>query len=122
MKGNLMVLARTVIGIVILGMFGCKSDSENPGTSGQSNLPPNTIAMSASVFSPATITVTAGTTITWQNFDNIVHTSTSDSTGWNTGDIQPGASKTAVFNTQGTFKYHCTYHRAMGMVGTVIVQ
>jgi len=122
MRRNLMFLAGGLLVAIAIWVFGCKSDSENPGASGQSNLPPNTVAMSGSVFTPASITVTSGTTITWQNFDNIVHTSTSDSTRWDTGNINPGASATITFSTPGTFKYHCTYHRAMGMVGTIIVQ
>ncbi|MBM2846616.1 MAG: Cupredoxin-like protein [Bacteroidetes bacterium] len=103
---------------VLLGVLGCKSDEEtNPAT-----VPPNTVVMSSSTFSPATITVQRTTTITWRNDDSIVHTSTSDSTGWDTGDIPAGGSRTTTFSTAGTFRYHCTYHRTMGMVGTVIVQ
>jgi len=84
--------------------------------------PPNTVVMSGMTFSPATITVTVGTTVTWKNTDGIAHTSTSDTGVWDTGNIPAGVSKTTTFNTAGTFPYQCTYHATMGMRGTVIVQ
>jgi plastocyanin len=123
MKGIAAWLSGVFIGAVLLGVLGCKSDSGNPyGSNPPSNIPPNTVVMSSSLFNPATITVQRTTTITWRNDDGAVHTSTSDSTGWDTGDIPPGANRTTTFSTPGTFRYHCTYHRSMGMVGTIIVQ
>ena len=109
----------------LLIIVGCKSDSNNPYSSNTGNggsIPPNTVSMRYNSFNPNPITIQANTTITWRNDDGVKHTSTSDSAGWNTGDIQPGTSKTTTFNTPGTFRYHCTYHSSMGMVGTVIVQ
>jgi plastocyanin len=73
-------------------------------------------------FSPATITVRVGTTVTWNNNDGVAHTSTSDTGVWDTGRLAPGATATTTFNTAGTFTYNCTYHAAMGMKGTVVVQ
>jgi plastocyanin len=40
---------------------------------------------------------------------------------WDTGNMNPGTSKTTTFNTAGTFGFHCTYHAAMGMTGTITV-
>ena len=100
---------------------GCKSDDvQTP--SGNTTPPANTVFMASTSFNPVTITVQNGTTITWKNNDATNHTSTSDSTGWDTGTVAPGASAQIAFNTPGTFHYHCTFHQAMGMVGTVIVQ
>ena len=81
--------------------------------------PANTVVMANIAFSPTSITVAAGTTITWQNNDGVDHTSTSDNGVWDTGTIAPGQSKTTVFNTPGTFTYHCTVHPMM--TGTVVV-
>ena len=103
MKRNIFSPAALITGFVILAALGCKSDAPNS-------------------FNPATLTVARGTTITWRNDDSSVHTATSDITGWDTGDMPRGATKTTLFSTAGAFKYHCTYHRAMGMVGTIIVQ
>jgi plastocyanin len=78
--------------------------------------------MSGMAFSPATITVSAGTTVTWKNNDGYAHTATGDAGTWNTGNIGGGASGSHTFTTAGTYPYHCTYHSAMGMKGTVIVK
>jgi plastocyanin len=40
---------------------------------------------------------------------------------WDTGNMNPGTSKTTTFNTAGPFGFHCTYHAAMGMTGTITV-
>ncbi len=104
---------------------GCSKDSSNP-TYAPAPAPapaaPNTVSMTGMVFSPATITVPVGTTVTWKNNDGIAHTSTSDTGVWDTGNMAAGASTTTTFNTAGTFPYRCTYHATMGMKGTVIVQ
>jgi plastocyanin len=71
-------------------------------------------------FGPGSITVSVGTTITWQNNDGINHTSTSDTGVWDTGAIAPGTSKTHTFNTAGTFPYHCNIHTMM--TGTIVVK
>ena len=115
--------------LLTLGLLapGCKSDSTNPyGSTPTSPAPPNapanTVLMSGMAFSPATITVSVGTTVTWKNNDGIAHTSTSATGVWNTGNIPAGGSSVTTFRTAGTFPYVCTYHAAMGMKGTVIVQ
>jgi|WetSurMetagenome_2_1015567.scaffolds.fasta_scaffold05740_3 plastocyanin len=128
-------LLTTAVTLAMLGIVGsgCSSDSSNPYASsatGPSVTPTptpspvaaNTVLMAGSVFSPASITVAVGTTVTWKNNDGIAHTSTSDTGVWDTGNIPAGGSTTTTFNTAGQFPYHCTYHLAMGMKGVVIVQ
>jgi plastocyanin len=121
MKRNIVVLAGAMIGLMIFGVLGCSSYSPNSSPA-PSNIPPNTVVMGSSSFNPATLTVARGTTVTWRNDDSDIHTSTSDNSVWDTGDMRTGVSSTTVFNTPGTFKFHCVYHRTMGMVGTIIVQ
>lgn len=71
-------------------------------------------------FSPNPIQITAGSTVTWTNATGPTHTSTSNTGVWNTGNIAPGATSTAVsFPTAGTFPYHCAIHPSM--TGSVIV-
>jgi plastocyanin len=72
-------------------------------------------------FSPNTLTVQVGDTVTWKNNDaSIPHTTQSDG-NWNSGNMAPGATFSFTFNTPGTYSYYCAYHRGMGMVGTIIV-
>jgi hypothetical protein len=123
-------MVRTALhGLLILSFvgLGCNKPASNsygysPTGPGSSTPPPNTVLMVGMVFTPATITVSAGTTITWKNNDGIAHTSTSDSGVWDTGNMAAGASTTTTFSTAGSFPYHCTYHSNMGMKGIVIVK
>jgi LPXTG-motif cell wall-anchored protein len=74
-------------------------------------------------FSPSTLTIDVGDSVTWTN--NAVetpHTSTSDNGAWDSGTINPGQSFTHTFSTAGTFPYHCAFHQAQGMVGTIVVR
>ena len=71
-------------------------------------------------FRPPTVTVRAGDTVSWTNVDATLHTSTSDTALWDTGNIAQGTSRTVTFALPGTFTYHCSNHSAMQ--GIVIVQ
>jgi plastocyanin len=116
-------VALALVGAALAGVLGCSKDSSNPyGSSSGSSTPPpsNTVVMMNIAFNPGTLTVSAGTTVTWQNNDGITHTSTSDTGVWDTGNIAGGTSKSVTFPNAGTFKYHCTIHA--GMTGTIVVQ
>jgi plastocyanin len=72
-------------------------------------------------FSPQSVTVSEGDTITWTNADNAPHTATADDGSWDTGNIAAGGGTGEVtFDTAGTFEYHCEIHP--NMTGTVIVE
>ena len=76
-------------------------------------------------FSPLEIKVKAGTTITWKNDGAKPHSATAVDKSFDTAIFQPGESKSAKFDTPGTFKYFCQLHGTPdgnGMVGTVIVE
>jgi len=40
---------------------------------------------------------------------------------WGSGTLNNGQSFSFTFTQKGTFPYFCTFHSAMGMVGTVTV-
>jgi plastocyanin len=71
-------------------------------------------------FSPQTITVHVGDTVTWSNADVQSHTATADNGAWNTGTITGGSSMSVTLSTAGTFAYHCNIHRTM--TATLVVQ
>jgi len=70
-------------------------------------------------FTPASMQVAQGTTVTWTNNGPANHTSTSDTGAWDSGVLAPGKSFSFKFNTPGTFTYHCTIHP--NMKGTITV-
>ncbi len=80
-----------------------------------------TIRSFSFAFDPATVRVEVGDTVTWRNAaGDPDHTATSDTGGWDSGDIKPGGGRTVTFATAGTFAYHCRYHPIMK--GTVVVR
>ncbi len=80
----------------------------------------NSVSISNFAFSPAKLTVTTGTSVTWTNNDNVAHTVTSSTGAFDSGSIAPGASFSHVFNATGTYDYNCSVHTYMK--GTVTVQ
>lgn len=72
-------------------------------------------------FSPKTVTVKKGTKVTWTNQDVASHTVTSDTgSELNSELLGKGESFSHVFETSGTFAYHCTPHP--NMQATVVVE
>jgi LPXTG-motif cell wall-anchored protein len=78
------------------------------------------VSMEDNFFSPATVTIGVGETVTWTNNGAAPHTSTGPT--WDSGTVNPGGSFSFTFNTAGTFDYICEFHVALGMTGTVVVQ
>jgi plastocyanin len=77
------------------------------------------VAISGFSYSPATITVDVGDTVTWTNSDAQAHTATANDGSFDTDAISNGTSRTITFSTSGTFAYHCEFHA--DMAGTVVV-
>lgn len=123
MRVKIYLIIITVLSLVFIA--GCKtSDELDPDNNNPSN-GTNMVDVLDSSFSPSTITVSVGTTVTWTHKGNAVHTVTSGTRGnangvFNSGDMTNGNTFQFTFNTAGTFDYHCIYHN--GMNGTVIVQ
>jgi plastocyanin len=80
----------------------------------------NAVTIQNFAFSPATVTIKAGQSITWTNEDSIGHSATADSGSFDTGVLSQGQSKTIAFAKAGTYTYHCSVHP--NMKATVIVQ
>ena len=76
-------------------------------------------------FSPAKLTIKAGTTVTWKNTTAVGHTVTSDDgksfdSGTSNPIIAQSGTFSFTFSTAGTFAYHCAIHPFMK--ATIIVQ
>ena len=74
---------------------------------------PVSVAIKNFAFSPATLSVKAGTKVTWTNNDSMAHTVTADSGLFDSGTIAPGASFSFTFASVGTVSYHCNFHPSM---------
>ncbi|MBD8504977.1 cupredoxin domain-containing protein [Hoyosella sp. G463] len=70
-------------------------------------------------FAPGTITVPAGSTVTWVQKDDSLHT-VDFTDGTESGDLTEGESYSRTFTEPGTYDYVCFYHPRM--TATVIVE
>lgn len=77
------------------------------------------VRMAGSRFEPATLTVAAGTTISWFNDDALAHTVSAADGSWDSGNLAPGGAFERRFDSPGTYAYLCRYHP--GMTGTIVV-
>jgi plastocyanin len=81
------------------------------------------IAMQNFAYTPDSITVTAGTTVTWANCEPPAidsHTATARDGAWQSGFLAPGAKFSRVFSAAGRFEYFCEPHPFMH--GVIIVE
>lgn len=88
--------------------------SPNTGTS-TAPVARNAVAIKNFAFSPATVKVKAGTTVTWTNQDTDPHTVTSARTGGplHSAALTTHASYSYRFTKPGTYAYLCTIHPFM---------
>lgn len=129
--GTIIVIA--IVGIIIYaarphGMPAMQdmnhdhSESNHQSSTSSDAVATNKIEIQSYAFSPATITVKKGTTVTWTNHDDVKHTVTTDD-GTNNGPKSKlfgnGESYSYTFDVVGTYDYHCEPHPYMK--GTVIV-
>lgn len=70
-------------------------------------------------FAPASLTVKAGTTVTWTNQDSPAHSVKWDDGSTGSQNLATGAMYTRTFATAGTFTYVCGIHASMK--GTIVV-
>lgn len=82
----------------------------------------NSVTIQDMAYSPATLTVKAGTKVTWINQDSVKHDITPDKTSsdfMGSSLLAKGESYSFTFNKTGTFTYHCSIH--LNMKATVVV-
>jgi amicyanin len=100
---------------------GSSSSGGSPAPGSASSGSGHTVAIKGFKFDPSTLTVKAGTKVTFTNDDTTPHTATSSgSPTINSGNLSKGQAYTVTFTKPGTYNYICTIHPFMH--GTVIVQ
>ncbi len=73
-------------------------------------------------FSPDPIQAKVGDVITWSNQDTAPHSATLDNGVCDTDTIAQGSTASLVFNTPGTYTYHCKVHPAQMKGFSIVVQ
>jgi plastocyanin len=77
------------------------------------NPAPSTVVMKNFDFAPMTMTVRAGTSVTWKNLDGEPHTVTSIDGRFRSGALDENDTFTFKFDKPGTYKYICSIHPKM---------
>ncbi len=71
-------------------------------------------------FTPATLTVSVGTQVTWTNRDDIPHTIVSDDKSVKSKALDTDEKFSFTFTKPGTYSYFCSIHPKMK--GTIVAQ
>ncbi|MFC5747339.1 cupredoxin domain-containing protein [Actinomadura rugatobispora] len=80
------------------------------------------VRMQNTAYSPSTLTIRVGDTVTWTNLDQIPHdvVTTSGPQALRSPMLQRGRSWSFTFRVAGTYAYYCSVHPAMR--GRIVVQ
>lgn len=89
-----------------------------PQAAGAADASPATVTIADYAYSPGTLTVAAGTRVTWSNADGSNHFVTFADQG--SDRLAQGASYSRSFSQPGEYAYACSIHPSM--TGKVIVQ
>jgi plastocyanin len=106
------------------GMSGMPAMSGAPAPTGPSTGSPaavggDAVTIDNFAFAPATLTVKAGSTVTWTNRDDEPHTVAASDGSFHSPGMGTGATFSHTFSTPGTFDYVCSIHPTMH--GSVVV-
>jgi plastocyanin len=111
------VIAAAALGAAtaaLLAAFVLPGQAQNAGAS-------SAVSIDNFTFTPPSLTVKAGTTVTWTNKDDIPHGIASSNNAFaRSKALDTDDSYSFTFTTPGTYQYFCYVHPHM--VGTIVVQ
>jgi plastocyanin len=81
---------------------------------------PTKIVVKDFMFTPMSLTVKAGSTVTWANMDEEPHTVVSNTGLFHSGALDTNESFSFKFDKPGSYQFACSIHPRM--VGTIVVQ
>jgi amicyanin len=124
---HLAVLGTAAFGGLAVATWAPAGQSD-PGTGAGQRAQPVTVAAQAGPrieitkhkFSSPTLTVPAGTTVTWLNRDEDVHTVVSTTQAFRSAGLETDEAYAYKFAKPGVYEYFCTLHPLM--TGKVIVK
>ena len=111
-------LLATVTAIACAATSGSSSPTATAGSTKA------VVTIKSFAFSPATLEIAKGATVTFANNDSATHTVTSGANRAKDGKFDKqisGSNEDSItFDTTGTFEYFCNFHSSMK--GTVVVK
>lgn len=123
-----LLYAATLIVALGLLVFGCGGSGgaattvSTAATTATTGAPSGaaTVVLKGFAFSPASITIKVGETVTWENQDGAAHNVIADDGSFKSADFGQGKTFSFTFTKAGTYPYSCHIHP--DMKGTVVVQ
>ena len=115
-----MGIKRTIIVVAVAALVCATALSKDKGKASQEKAK---VAITNNKFEPKTITVKAGSEVTWENKEGS-HTVTADDGSWTSSTLTAGQTYSHKFDKPGKYHYYCAFHGAKGghnMAGVVNV-
>ncbi len=114
---------RSRIGLAVIALLGADvasaaDEAGNAAAAGPAPTPGVTIR--GFMFHPQSLTVKAGSTVTWTNRDEEPHTIASATGLFRSGAVDTNEAFSFRFDRPGTYQFICTIHPTM--VGTIVVE
>ena len=108
--------------MTVMGIMTAARSSMSVGEQEKSSGKSVEVKIDNFTFGPTTLTVAAGTTVTWTNRDDIPHTvvSTDDPKAFKSKVLDTDEKFSYTFAKLGTYPYFCSIHPKM--TGKVVVQ
>ncbi|HEX2712074.1 MAG TPA: cupredoxin family copper-binding protein [Candidatus Acidoferrales bacterium] len=119
---NLLTFSSVALAAVLLLIFGLSAATYPRPVVAQPKDPIDShqVAIDNFSFTPASLTVSAGTTVTWINRDDVPHTVVSTEKKFKSPVLDTDEQFSYKFTDPGTYEYYCSIHPKM--TGTVVVQ
>ncbi|MBI2849469.1 MAG: cupredoxin domain-containing protein [Chloroflexi bacterium] len=113
--------------ITVTGSGNPASNTATPPPTTPTTTPPATVTVPAgtgvqigdNLYSPVSLSLGAGSTVTWINAGALPHTVTSDTGLFDSGMLKKGQSFSFSFLSPGVYPYHCLFHS--GQNGAITV-
>lgn len=118
--------------LLAFSMISCSDSSTDPDINGNDDNGTDTeepasneVWMEGQSFSPSNLEVEVGTTVTWENRSDMIHTVTSGSDRnadglFDSGNLSQGDTFSYTFNEVGEFDYFCMPHENMTATVNVV--
>jgi plastocyanin len=116
---------RAALCLSLMGLAAISSGRASPPPSASSAdatgaATPVVVSIRDFAFTPQTLTVHPGTTVTWKNLDDEPHTVRGADAQIRSDALDQDESYSVKFDKPGTYKYGCSIHPKMS--GTIVVQ
>jgi plastocyanin len=114
-----MVRSFAALALSAVVLAGCGGGSKKSSTSSSGGGGGTAVSMKNIQFSPKSLTVKVGQTVTWTNDDSVAHNVTAGDGTFKSSTFGSGKTFSWKATKAGTFDYSCTIHP--GMTGTLTV-